>query len=227
MNLFDIDYTQATAKLLKEAFAFKKYKAMHPALAVFTAIFTCLYMVAGLVAAACTYALGIIFNFIKAPIVSLQAIVNREGKEVNSPAQFIIYFISWPVVFGLYAVASVMLIPLSILYFATVVLSYIWTLGGFKFHFYANAVDSCSITVSGRYHVALPMTYVITNAVAFVLFWIIAPILETMLYDEAFSDLFPQFLGDPVIYMYWYVPFLAIFSVLYSLIALAPRPKAK
>ena len=35
MNLFKIDFLAKMSTLLKEAFKFKKYKAMHPALAVF------------------------------------------------------------------------------------------------------------------------------------------------------------------------------------------------
>ena len=66
---------------------------MNPALAVFTAIFMAIFMVAGMAVAAATYALGIVFNIIKAPIVSLHAIVNHEGKETKSPAQLIIYLL--------------------------------------------------------------------------------------------------------------------------------------
>lgn len=231
MNFFEIDYTQAATKLLKEAFSFKKYKAMSGALAVFTGIFMLLFVVADLLAAAWTYLLGFFFNIIKAPILSLHTIVNNEGKETKHATQAIIYLISWPLVFLLYAISALTLIWLNVSYFVLVVITYIWSLGGFKFHFYAKDVGCCGIEVAEKYNSILPTVYVLVNSIASIVFWLVAPICATSLYCalyvgfESFGEIFPYYFGYFDTYLIWLIPFILIFSVLYSLLGFAPRPK--
>lgn len=150
MTLFEIDFLQKLGVLLKEAFKFKKYKTMHPALAVFTGIFMIPLVLISFVLVAVVAVLEFFFSVLTSPVKYLHAVVHDEGKVVMHATQFIIYFISWPLVFMLYALMSFLIVLIVPIYALLSITVYIWTLGGFKFHLYMNKYEDISIETSGR-----------------------------------------------------------------------------
>lgn len=150
MNLFQIDFLGKMATLLKEAFKFKKYRAMNPALAVFTGIFMLPLVAISFLITAILALLCFAFAVLSAPVKYLHGIVNNEGKEVKHATQAIVYLISWPMVFALYLAMSALLVAILPVYAALSITLYAWSVGGFKFHLFPHTQDDISIETS--YH---------------------------------------------------------------------------
>jgi len=225
MNFFKIDFLAKMSALLKEAFKFKKYKAMNPILAVFTGILMLPIVVASFAVTAALAVLGFVFALVAYPVKYLHEIVNGEGKEVKHATQAIIYLISWPLVFGIYAVISFILVLLVPTYALFAFLLYVWSLGGFKFHLFANYTDDISIEVEGRYKI-LPAVYVGIGALVTFLIPLIHGIIHYAdLYDQYLERMFGQtfFGGIYPIYIWIHVTF----TVLYTLIGFARFPRKK
>lgn len=164
LNLFDIDYMDKMSALLKESFKFKKYKAMPPALAVFTGLFMLPFVIWSFFVTAALAIECFTFAIIVAPIKFLHNLVNNEGKDVKHATQAIIYIISWPLIFANYAMIAFNLFIILPTYALLSIINYIWTLGGFKFHVFINKSDDIAIDVEGKYF-GRPLTFVIVNAV--------------------------------------------------------------
>lgn len=224
MNLLSTDYLSKVTSLLREAFKFKKYEAMHPFLAVITGITMIPFVAISLILSAFLIIDCFLFKIAKLPIDFLHNLVNQEGKEVKHATQFIIYFISWPLIFVLYALISFMLLWISIAYAIVSCIIYIWTLGGFKFHLYANEADDISIEVNGRYN-ALAIVYVCVQA-AILLF---IPIIHgTVLYADLYYNYMEQYFSSDFAAAYnIYYRLGVAFAFFYSLIGFAPRPKSQ
>jgi len=225
MNLFEIDFLQKMTTLLKEAFKFKKYKAMNKALAVFTGLLMLPIVIASFFATAVFASLAFAFAVISSPVKYLHEILRGERDGVMHATQFIIYFIAWPIVFGLYVLMSFLLLMLLPAYALLSFLLYVWSLGGFKFHLFLNKVEDISIEVNGRYR-ALPLVYVIIGAVVVVLIPLVHAVIHFIDLYSAFSEriFFASFFGGiyPV-----YLWIHTAFSTLYSLIGFARHPKEK
>ena len=225
MNFFEIDFLGKMAALLKEAFKFKKYKAMHPVLAVFTGILMLPIVIASFAVTAVLAGLGFLFSFIAYPVRYLHEIVHDEGQTIKHATQAVIYFISWPFIFLLYAIISFILVLLVPTYALFAFLLYVWSLGGFKFHLFANYTEDISITVEGRYKL-LPPIYVTVGALLVFLIPLIHGIIHYIdLYDQYLERIFfPSFFGGiyPV-----YVWLHVAFTVLYTLIGFVRHPKKK
>lgn len=223
MNLFEIDFLAKLTTLLKEAFKFKKYKAMSPVLAVFTGLLMLPIVVASFSVAASFAVLGFVFSVISAPVKYLHEIVRVEGKEVKHATQFIVYFLSWPTVFGLYVAMSFLLVLLLPTYALLSFLLYVWSLGGFKFHLLLNKVDDISIEVNGTYKL-LPIVFVIIGGMVVFLIPLVHGIVYYVdLYQDFMERLFaPTFFGG--IYLV-YLSLHNAFATLYSLIGFARHPK--
>ena len=223
MNLFEIDFLAKLTTLLKEAFKFKKYKAMSPVLAVFTGLLMLPIVVASFSVAASFAVLGFVFSVISAPVKYLHEIVRVEGKEVKHATQFIVYFLSWPTVFGLYVLMSFLLVLLLPTYALLSFLLYVWSLGGFKFHLLLNKVDDISIEVNGTYKL-LPIVFVIIGGMVVFLIPLVHGIVYYVdLYQDFMERLFaPTFFGG--IYLV-YLSLHNAFATLYSLIGFARHPK--
>lgn len=121
-------------KLANEFFAFKKYKAMHPVVAVFTGICLLPFAAGFILGIGILFLLSVILSFFDSPLTYLHNVVREQGKEVRCAAEFIIYFISWPLLFLLYSLYALFTFVYYLFYFATVVDGYIASLVGFKFH---------------------------------------------------------------------------------------------
>jgi len=168
MELFQIDYLKKTGALMKEAFTFKKYKAMHPALATFVGIFMSPFLLIGLLLTAVLAVFAFVVNLLLAPAKHLHSLLHTEGQSVKHATQFIIYLVSWTVFFFIYLVLSFLFIPVYLLYTILSIVMYIFTLGGFKYHISPNAdSDDIAINTKGRY-LALPIVTICVSSVLLV-----------------------------------------------------------
>lgn len=237
MNYFEIDYLKRLTLLLKEAFKFKKYKAMSPFLAVLCGILMLPFVAISFSLVAFFAVLAFFFTIIIAPIKFLHLIVNTEGKEIKHATQAIVYLISWPLVFLLYALMSFLLFLLLPTYALLSFFTYVWSFGGFKFHLFITKNEDISIDVKGRYN-ALPVVFILVAVIVLILLPLIACSIHMIdaysdpiaanLYDEAFakymSAAYKQFTASyPISYI---APFMG-FALLYTLIGMARFPKER
>lgn len=223
MNFFEIDFIAKMKKLLTEAFKFKKYKAMHPALAVFTGIFMIPVVLMSFAVTAFLAALSFIYAVFSSPVKFLHALVSGEGKTVMHATQAIIYLISWPTILLFYAFLSFLLLFILPAYALLSFLLYIWSLGGFKFHLFANA-DDIEKDVKGAYGIVLPLVFILVSAVLLVIIPLVHGIiyfmdlysnyLERFFFDEFFGGIYPSYIGIQT-----------LFATLFSLLGFASRPK--
>ena len=225
MQTIQIDFLAKISTLLKEIFKFKKYKAMHPALAVFTGILMLPFVVASFAVIGAYACLAFTFAIISSPVKYLHEILFAEGQKIKHLSQGIIYLISWPLVFGWYVVVSVYYIVLNLLYAVISILAFIWSLGGFKFHLFPQCAEDISIEVQGRYKV-LPAVYVIIGLIIVLIIPIIHGIcLYNVLWvdynEDMFADIFFYLTYPPYVYIHM------LFSLLYSLIGFARFPKSE
>lgn len=225
MNLFQIDFLGKMATLLKEAFKFKKYRAMNPALAVFTGIFMLPLVAISFVITAILAVLCFAFAVLSAPVKYLHGIVNNEGKEVKHATQAIVYLISWPMVFALYLAMSALLVAILPVYAALSIVLYAWTLGGFKFHLFPHTQEDISVEVTRRYLV-LPLLFVIACA----LIYIGATVHGAYAYYRLWKVYLEKFFGfvffGPAGIFWTYVGGHTAFAFLFSLIGFNCKKKA-
>lgn len=225
MTLFEIDFLQKLGTLLREAFKFRKYKVMHPALAVFTGIFMIPLVLLTFILTAIIAPLEFFFSILTSPVKYLHAVVHDEGKSVMHATQFIIYFISWPLVFMMYAMMSFLLIIIIPIYALLSIVTYIWTLGGFKFHLYMTKYDDLSVEVNGRY-LWLPIIFIIVSS-------FIAIIIPSVHGAIHFVDLYANYIEDTFVESFvgsiypTYLGILTLFASGYSFIGFSKNPKIK
>ena len=221
---FSVNFMQRTSAVLTEAFQLKKYKAMPVALAVLVGIFMLPLVLAGLVCAGMLYALGYLFSIVSLPVQSLHKLLREEGQNVAHATQFIIYFLSWTFVFSCYALLTFFMIYLTVLYTVFSLLTYLWTLGGFKFHAFAKEED-ISVEVTGKYANALPAIFLVIMAVLLIvlpLYETVSTIVEFEL-DMKFDDFVDLFEYQVNAYTGWRI----LAAALYSAFVFAPNPKKK
>lgn len=203
MALFQIDYLKKTGALMKEAFTFKKYKAMHPALATFVGIFMSPFLIIGLLLTAILAVFAFVCNLLLTPLKHIHSLFQNEAKGVKHATQFIIYAISWPVFFLLYFAISLLFMLVYLLYAFISIFMYIFTLGGFKYHISPNAdSDDIAINVKGRY-LALPIVTICISAVlfvAFVIFGIMAVVAFLGFLAEEDEEIYMALFNNTIVY---------------------------
>ena len=219
---FSVNFMSRATAVLTEASKLKKYKAMPIALAILVGIFMLPCVLVSLFCAAIVYIMGYFFSVVSLPIQRLHKLLRDEGQAVQHGTQFIIYFISWSFVFTVYAMLSFFLIMLTVLYSVFSIFTYIWTLGGFKFHVFANDED-ISVEVNGKYSTIIPVVFVVIMA----FMWMMLPAFNAIstIIDyqadftlELFSDLYEY--ESSALYG-WRM----LVSGLYSAFLFAPNPK--
>ena len=214
------------SNLLKEAFKFKKYKAMPTALAVFTGILMIPFVVASFFVTAIFAVLSFAFAVFTSPVKFLHGVANNEGKDVKHATQFIIYFISWPLIFLCYAMMSLMLLIIAPTYAILSILPYIWSFGGFKFHLFMTDNDDISITVEKKY-LGIPLGFIIVGF----MFILLIPFFHWLFgfVSCAYDSWRKAFLFSGYFFGIMYPIYVGIhcfFALVYSLIA-SPYPKGK
>ena len=224
---FTTDFLKSTTTVLQEAAKLKKYKAMPLWQAIVTGIFMLPIAVVCAAIAVVLYVVGYIFSVASLPIQKLHALLHTEGQSVKHATQFIIYFLSWSVVFTSYAVLTFFTIALTALYTLFSITAYLFTLGGFKFHVFAGEED-ISVVVDEKYPAWVPLTFL--NIMVFLL--ILLPLLKTLaLYSDIYASKvvlkdfirnFVQLFKAQVLSLR---PWRFLASAIYSAAVFAPNPK--
>lgn len=226
MNLVEVNYLDKMSALLKEAFKFKKYKAMPPLLAVFLGILVIPFVFASFIVTAMLACLSFSFAIFTSPVKCLHGLVNKEGKEVRHATQFVVYLISWPLIFFCYAMMTLLLLLILPTYALLSILLYVWSFGGFKFHLFVSEADDIAIDVDGKYFV-IPLVYVIIGYALVVIIpfihWLVGYSYYAQqswelagIYSQLFSaQEYPAYIGVH-----------SLFTSVYSLIC-SPYPKSK
>lgn len=151
-NIFELDYLKSTTNLLKESFKMKKYAQMNKFLAILTVILMLPFIVPSVLLGGGLIYSTFLFKAYKMPIDFLHSLLHEEAKDLKGAAQFAVYFLCFPLVFFLYALVALTLIGIIFDYAILALLSYIWTLGGFRFHAFIGDTDqSIEIKVSESY----------------------------------------------------------------------------
>ena len=221
---FSVNFMNKASAVLREAFQLKKYKAMPLVLAIIVGIFMLPFAVAGLVIAAVLYVMGYLFSIVSLPVQSLHKLLKDEGANVGHATQFIIYFLSWSFVFASYAMLTFFLVFLTVLYTVFSIITYIWTLGGFKFHVLTSEED-ISVDVTGKYAVSLPVIFVTVMAALLIL----VPLLKTVdvVIDYNLDLKFDEFMDIFKYQIETTTGWRTLFTALYSAFIFAPNPKKK
>lgn len=129
-----MQFFENTKRLAREFLSFKKYKQMNTVLAVFVGLFMSPFIIMFFVELFWTFINAIIFTIIEAPIKFLHKLIRDETQEHHLAFRIIIYYLSWPIVFGLYVTYALMMIDIVISYVITQAIGYVASLGGFLFH---------------------------------------------------------------------------------------------
>ena len=160
-NIFELDYLKSTTNLLKESFKMKKYAQMNKFLAVLVVILMLPFIIPSIFLGGGLIYSTFLFKAYKMPIDFLHTLLHNEAKDLKGGAQFAVYFLCFPLVFFLYALIALTLIGIIFDYAILALLSYIWTLGGFRFHAFIGDTDkSIEIKVQGDYPNAVAGLYV-------------------------------------------------------------------
>ena len=222
---FSTNFMQRATAVLTEAQQLKKYKAMPLWLAIPVGIFMLPIAIAAAVCAAIVYVLGYLFTVVSMPAQRLHKFLHDEGQSVQHATQVIVYLLSWSFVFTAYALLSFFLVMLTVVYSLFSILSYICTLGGFKFHLFATD-EAISIEVEEKYAIAIPVIYISCMVALLVLVPAIKTVSLIIEYDyikatfQSFMKLFKTQLYDTANWRLF-------FSFIYSAIIFAPNPKKK
>ena len=173
------------------------------------------------VLAVALYVLGYFYSVASLPIQKLHKLLHDEGQSVLHATQFIIYFLSWSFVFGSYALLTFFMIALTALYSLFSILTYVCTLGGFKFHVFAG-VEDIAVEVNGSYASWIPLAYIAVIAVLLIVLPLIKAISAYADYPLNSFQLFLQLFKAQIIGMRsWRI----LFSIIYSAAVFAPNPK--
>lgn len=223
-NVFKISYLNKIAELFKEAFTLKKYKAMNPVLAVFCGILMIPFVLFSFFVAVILFCLAFPFDTFSSLVKSLHMLLKEEGQDVKHATQFIVYWISWPIVFSLYIMEYILLLWMVPTYALLAFLVYIWSFGGVKLHLFAREEDDIGVEVTGRYG-ALPIVLVIVGyALNFVMPLIHCVIYYLTLYFQYQESLFSYYNIVMICSPYHGMALLATF--VFALI-MAAYPKTK
>ena len=224
MNPFETDYLGKLKALAKEAFTLKKYKAMKPFFAVVTALSLVPVIAASFFLLAALAIYSFLFKIIKSPIEYLHSIAKKEGEEVKHGTQAVIYLVSWPLIFFLYAFSALLVVVINIGYAILSILAYIATLGGFKYHVFINEAEDISIDTHGyKYGKSATINFFLTLALLF-----IVPVVHSLvliIYLVAISS--KGFSAFALSFYPTYVYACAAYAIIYSLLVFSRGPKEK
>ena len=148
-SLFKVNYLTREKDLLKEAFSFKKYKAMPKFPAIVMAVMMLPLQLVSAVLAVLLFIPSLLLRAAISAIKSLHGIVTEEGQKIKHATQLIVYIISWPIIIASYILAILWYVQVVVFYLLLECVSFIWSLGGFKFHAYVVDAEDKSIEVEG------------------------------------------------------------------------------
>lgn len=220
---FNVNFMDRATAVLKEAFQLKKYKAMPLVLAIFVGIFMLPVVLISAVLALLVYVFGYLFSVSALPVQSLHHLLRDEGQQVKHGTQVIVYLLAWGVVFAAYITLTVFMISLTVLYTLFSIFTFLWTLGGFKFHLFAKEED-ISVEVEGKYKLAIPVIFVAVMGVLLVVvpaFNVVSYLVERQNVKLTFELLTNLFRME----MHNTDTLRLLVSLVYSAALFAPNPK--
>lgn len=222
MNPFETDYLGKLKALAKEAFTLKKYKAMKPFFAIVTALSLVPVIAASFFLLAVLSVYAFLFKVIKSPIEYLHSIAKKEGEEVKHGTQIVIYLISWPLIFFLYAFSALLLVAITAGYAILSILAYIATLGGFKYHVFINEAEDISIDTHGyKYGKSATINFILTLSLLF-----FVPVVHSLVLIVYLIALSSQGMAAFAVSFYpTYTYACAIYAIIYSLLVFSRGPK--
>lgn len=223
---FTVNFMQRTSAVWKEAVKLKKYKAMPLGLSIATGVLMLPVAAASVIVTALIYVLGYLFSVVSLPTQRLHKLLHDEGQSVKHASQFVLYFISWSFIFGAYAALSFFMIILTILYTVFVIMTYLWTLGGFKFHVFANDED-IAVDVAGKYPIWIPIAYLAVMGFLIILLPLIKAVGVAMDFPKGMDGAFKIFMQIYKSQILSLNNWRFLFSVIYSAVVFAPFPKKK
>ncbi len=223
---FTVNFMQSTSAVWKEAAKLKKYKAMPLGLAIATGVLMLPVAIASAIVAVIVYVLGYLFSVISLPTQRLHKLLHEEGQSVKHASQVIIYLLSWGFIFSAYAALTFFLVILTILYTVFALLSYVWTLGGFKFHVFAGEED-ISVDVDGKYPIWMPIAYIAVMGVLLILLPLIKTITIAADFPKGMEDAFKLFMQIFKMQIRSLSNWRFLFSVVYTAVVFAHFPKKK
>lgn len=223
---FTVNFMQSTSAVWKEAALLKKYKAMPLGLAIAVGVLMLPVALASAAVTVALYVLGYLFSVISLPTQRLHKLLREEGQNVKHATQFIIYFMSWGFVFSAYATLSAFMIILTILYTVFSLLSYVWTLGGFRFHAFAGE-ENISVDVEGKYPIWMPIAFIAVMGVLLLLLPLIKTIDIAADFPKGMEGAFKAFMQVFKAQILKLNGWRFLFSAVYSAVIFALFPKKK
>lgn len=221
---FSINFVEKATAVLKEAIQLKKYKAMPLALAIPVGILMLPLVIASAIFAALVFVLGYLFSVVALPVQSLHKLMHDEGQNVKHATQFLVYLLSWGFIFATYASLTFFMVTLTVLYSLFSIFTYLWTLGGFKFHLFATDED-IAVDVNEKYNILIPIIFIAAMAILL----IIVPLINSVTFlIEYKPDITFKLLTELFKFKMHETDTLRfLVSAAYSAILFAPLPKKK
>ena len=221
---FSVNFMNRASAVLKEAFLLKKYKAMPLALAIIVGIFMLPLVLASLITALFVYVFGYLFSVVSLPVQSLHKLLKEEGQAVKHGTQVVVYLASWGFVFSAYATLSFFLVSLTVLYSLFSIFTYLWSLGGFKFHLFTKEED-ISIEVEGKYNALVPVIFIAVMGILLVVTPTIEVVAELIDLGEGVKVTAKMLTTLFKVKMHETDALRFLISAVYSAIIFAPNPK--
>ena len=238
MLFLNVDFSKGMTTLFKESFKFKKYKALHPFFAVVVGLCQLPYVLISFLTAAVIYVFDFIVGVLAYPFEQVHGLIRREKNEVRGAAEAIIYFLSWPFLFLFYIILTFMTFVLNVLYVVAALTTFIWSLGGFKFHLFLSRAGDIKKDVKGKYSHAVSIVFTVIIGVLFILLPIILGLITfaTQNVPEFVPNVYGLNEPNPAYKNFGVclgeafgvgIAVCSVFSLLYTLIAYAPFPRVK
>lgn len=222
---FTVNFMERATVVLKEALQLKKYKAMPMALAIVVGIFMLPLVLVSFICAVLVYVSGYLYAVISHPVQGLHNLLREEGQNVKHGTQVVVYFLSWAAVFSAYTMLAMLLIFLTVQYTLFSIFTYLWSLGGFKFHAFA-AEEDISTPVEGKYNVLIPVVFVAIMGALL----LVVPLVKTVMVfvnNENLEVTFKLLTQLFRAYLHTTDTWRFLVSVVYAAAVFAPFPKKK
>lgn len=188
MSFLNVDFAKGTTALFKEAFKFKKYKAMPLPFAIIVGICQIGSTISSFLIAGFIYLLNFIMKLFAFPVEQIHGVIHNEKDQVKAGAQTVIYLVSWPMIFFSYVLLIFSTFVLNFLYIFLAIDTYIWTLGGFKFHLLLSDAKDIEKNVEGKYNKKALIAFVIVLGILLVAAFVLPTVLANVEYNKQLDE---------------------------------------
>ena len=196
MNFLNVDFAKGTTALFKEAFKFKKYKAMPLPFAIIVGICQIPFVLMSFLVAAIVYVFNFFIKIIAYSAEQIHGVVRQEKDEVRLGAEIVIYFVSWPTIFFLYSLLIFSTFMLNILYIFVALPTFIWSLGGFKFHLLLSDAKDIEKEVTGKYNKIVLIVFVSVLALLLIAAYVLPVVMVVVEYNQQLDAYMVSIFGE-------------------------------